>query len=139
MNIYQEEICVKTKGFCDIIDITQNVSKVLRHSNINDGICCLFIPGSTASLTTIEYEPGAVKDLRRFIESLVPQNIHYDHDSRWGDGNGFSHIRASLFRPSLSIPINNNSLTLGTWQQVVIIDFDNRSRDRKVIIKILGL
>lgn len=139
MNIYQKTISIATKGFCDIIDITSIVSKTLRTSNISNGSCLLFIPGSTASLTTIEYEPGVVNDLKRAIEKLIPQNIKYDHDSRWGDGNGFSHIRASLFKPSLTIPFKDNDLLLGTWQQIVLLDFDNRNRDRKIMIQITGI
>lgn len=136
--IYQKEIGLQTRGFCDVIDITQKVSDILRQSNINDGICLVFIPGSTASLTTIEYEPGVVRDLQRFIESIIPQNSHYDHDSRWGDGNGFSHVRASFFKASLTVPVSKNMLLLGTWQQIVLIDFDNRGRNRRIIVKIIG-
>ncbi len=136
--IYQKDIFKKTKGFCDIADITPDVSSALKESGINEGICLIFIPGSTAAITTIENETGVIRDLQKFVEKLIPQNIAYEHNSRWGDGNGFSHVRASFFKASLSVPVSANSLMLGTWQQIVMIDFDNRSRDRHIIIKIMG-
>ncbi len=98
----------------------------------------VFVPGSTAGITTIEFEPGVIQDLRDAIERMAPQTLHYRHDARWGDGNGFAHVRAALLGASISIPVNSKELQLGTWQQVVLVDFDNRSRDREVIIQIVG-
>lgn len=136
--IFQKDIYRETRGFCDVKDITPEVSSCIAESNIREGICVIFIPGSTASVTTIEHEPGVIRDLQKFIEKLIPQDIHYDHNSRWGDGNGFSHVRASILGPSLSIPVSAGGLMLGTWQQIVLIDFDNRSRQRHIILKIIG-
>ncbi len=136
--IFQKDIYRETRGFCDVKDITPEVSSCIAESNIKEGICVIFIPGSTAAVTTIEYEPGVIRDLQKFIEKLIPQDIHYDHNSRWGDGNGFSHVRASILGPSLSIPVSAGGLMLGTWQQIVLIDFDNRSRQRHIILKIIG-
>ncbi len=107
-------------------------------SNIKNGIINIFCPGSTASVTTIEYESGVLEDLKKAIERIVPSHIPYAHDQRWGDGNGFSHVRAALLGPSLTVPIVNGGLALGTWQQVVFIDFDNRNRRRKIVAQVMG-
>ncbi len=131
-------ISVSTQGFCDIHDITGEVRNELKRSKIQEGIATLIVPGSTAGITTIEFEPGAVADLRKAVERLVPENIHYDHDARWGDGNGFAHVRAALLGPSLSVPVVEGQLSLGTWQQIVLVDFDNRPRRREVLIHLLG-
>ena len=136
--IFSETISFSTKGFSDIIDITDHVISVLGHSGIENGLVTVFCPGSTGSVTTIEYESGVLKDFQKAIEKLVPSNIPYEHDRRWGDGNGFSHVRAALMKPSLSIPLIQGRLTLGTWQQVVFIDFDNRKRDRNIFVHITG-
>lgn len=136
--IFSETISFSTKGFSDIIDITDHVISVLGHSGIENGLVTVFCPGSTGSVTTIEYESGVLKDFQKAIEKLVPSNIPYDHDRRWGDGNGFSHVRAALMKPSLSIPLIQGRLTLGTWQQVVFIDFDNRRRERNIFVHITG-
>jgi len=138
MAVYSSMFQIKTDGFSDIKDITPKVENAIGKSNISNGIAVVFVPGSTAGITTIEYEPGVVEDLKKAIERLTPQNIHYDHDARWGDGNGFSHVRASLLGPSLSVPIINSDLQLGAWQQIVLIDFDNRPRTREVCVQILG-
>ena len=135
---YSETISLSTKGFSDIIDITDRVDSVVGHSKIKDGLVTVFCPGSTGSITTIEYESGVLRDLQRAIEKVAPSNIPYEHDKRWGDGNGFSHVRAALMKPSLSIPIIKGRLTLGTWQQIVFIDFDNRRRERNLLVHILG-
>jgi secondary thiamine-phosphate synthase enzyme len=135
---YSETISLSTKGFSDIIDITDRVDSVVGHSKIKDGLVTVFCPGSTGAVTTIEYESGVLRDLQMAIEKIVPSNIPYEHDRRWGDGNGFSHVRAALMKPSLSIPIIKGRLTLGTWQQIVFIDFDNRRRDRKIVVHIVG-
>ncbi|MDP8256215.1 MAG: secondary thiamine-phosphate synthase enzyme YjbQ [Candidatus Alcyoniella australis] len=129
---------LKTAGYCDIIDITSQVEAAQRSSGLESGLCTVFIPGSTAGVTTIEAEPGAMRDLKECIEHLVPQDRHFHHDARWGDGNGFSHVRAALLGPGLSIPVHDGGLGLGTWQQIVLVDFDNRPRDRRVQIQLIG-
>ena len=136
--IFSETISISTKGFSDIIDLTDHVGAVLKRSKIENGLVTVFCPGSTGAVTTIEYESGVLKDLQRAIEKIVPSNIPYDHDRRWGDGNGFSHVRAALMKPSLSVPLIKGKLSLGTWQQIVFIDFDNRSRNRNILVHIIG-
>jgi secondary thiamine-phosphate synthase enzyme len=135
---YSETISLSTKGFSDIIDITDRVDSVVRHSKIEHGLVTVFCPGSTGAVTTIEYETGVLKDLQRVLEKIVPSNIPYEHDKRWGDGNGFSHVRAALMKSSFSIPLIQGKLTLGTWQQIVFIDFDNRRRERNLVVQIVG-
>jgi secondary thiamine-phosphate synthase enzyme len=129
---------LKTKGFNDTHDLTGRVEQCLHESGVESGIVTVFVPGSTAGITTIEYERGALEDLKNAVERIAPQNMHYDHDARWGDGNGFSHVRAALLGPSLSVPIIKGTLQLGTWQQIVLIDFDNRPRTREVIVQVVG-
>ncbi len=136
--IFSETISFGTKGFSDIIDLTDHVGAVLKRSKIENGLVTVFCPGATGAVTTIEYESGVLKDLQRAIEKVVPSNIPYDHDRRWGDGNGFSHVRAALMKPSLSVPLIRGRLSLGTWQQIVFIDFDNRSRNRNILVHIIG-
>ncbi len=138
MTNFSETISITTQGFSDIIDLTSPVLEALDHSGIHDGLVTVFCPGSTGAVTTIEYESGVLKDLRAAIERLVPANVPYEHDRRWGDGNGFSHVRAALMKPSLSIPLIQGLLVLETWQQIVFIDFDNRRRDRRIVVHILG-
>lgn len=138
MKIHTERQTVRTKGFCDVIDITERVQAVLTASGIREGLASLFVPGSTAALTTIEFESGAIEDLQAAIERLAPQDAAYRHNDRWDDGNGFAHVRAALLGPSLTIPIAGGELLLGTWQQIVLIDFDNRPRHREVILHVLG-
>ena len=120
----------------DIIDITQLVVKKVKESEVREGAVTLFIPGSTAALTTIEFESGVVNDLRKAIDRIAPADLYYEHDERWGDGNGYAHVRAALIGPSLHIPIINGEMTLGTWQQIVLVDFDNRPRERRIMIQI---
>lgn len=129
---------ISTKGYADCHNITKEVQEAVSASGIKSGIVTVFIPGSTAGLTTIEYEEGAVSDFVEAIERLIPQGIEYKHDKKWGDGNGFSHVRASFLGPSITVPLVNGELQLGTWQQIMLIDFDNRSRNRKYLISILG-
>jgi len=136
--IFSETISINTKGFTDIIDLTPHVMDVLNRSKIKDGLVTVFCPGSTGSVTTIEYETGVLKDLQKAIEKIVPSHIPYEHDKRWGDGNGFSHVRAALMKPSLSIPLIKGKVTLGTWQQIVFIDFDNRGRKRDLVVQVVG-
>jgi secondary thiamine-phosphate synthase enzyme len=135
---FSETISITTKGFSDIIDMTPHVEKVLERSGIKNGLVTVFCPGSTGGITTIEYEPGVLRDLQKAIEKIVPSDVPYEHDRRWGDGNGFSHVRAALMKPSLSIPLIKGRLSLGTWQQIVFIDFDNRRRERNLFVHILG-
>jgi secondary thiamine-phosphate synthase enzyme len=135
---YSETISLSTKGFSDIIDLTDHVMAVLKRSKIENGLVTVFCPGSTGGITTIEYESGVLKDLQKAIEKIVPSDIPYEHDRRWGDGNGFSHVRAALMKPSLSIPLIKGRLTLGTWQQIVFIDFDNRKRERNILVHVMG-
>jgi secondary thiamine-phosphate synthase enzyme len=136
--VYTDKIILSTSGFCDIIDITDKVEEIVRKSKIKDGLVNVFIKGSTAALTTMEYEPNLVEDMKELIERLVPQNKSYHHNKTWGDDNGFSHLRASLFSADLTIPLTQGRLELGTWQQIVLCDFDNRKRTREVGVKILG-
>lgn len=134
-----EEINISTKGHCDIIDITSKVEEILNKHKIENGQCTLFSVGSTAGITTIEYEPGLLRDLPELFERIIPSNTSYHHDNTWHDGNGYAHLRSALLKTSLTIPIVNGELTLGTWQQIVFIDFDNRRRSRKIIVQLLGL
>ncbi len=129
---------ISTQSDTDIVDITGLVAQHLAKSEIQRGAMILFVPGSTGALTTIEYESGVIQDLRDAIERLVPRDVAYAHDRRWGDGNGYSHVRAALLGPSLHIPIVDGRLSLGTWQQVVLINFDNRARRRRLIIQLMG-
>jgi secondary thiamine-phosphate synthase enzyme len=138
MTVITKDITLQSRGNCDIIDITSQVAKNVEKSGINSGIVTLFIVGSTAGITTIEYEPNLISDFRNMWDRVIPQNIPYEHNKTWGDGNGHSHVRASMLGASLTIPFVNKKLTLGTWQQIVFVDFDNRPRSRKITIQILG-
>jgi len=138
MTVVTKDITLQSKGNCDIIDITSQVAKNVEESGVNSGIVTLFIVGSTAGITTIEYEPNLVSDFKNMWDRVIPQNIPYEHNITWGDGNGHSHVRASTLGASLIIPFVDKSLTLGTWQQIVFVDFDNRPRSRKLTIQILG-
>jgi secondary thiamine-phosphate synthase enzyme len=129
---------VKTKGFNDIIDITPNVQSLLYDSGFKEGSILIFVPGATAGITTIEYEPGLLKDYPKFMEEIIPSNRDYHHDLTWHDGNGYAHIRAALQGASFTVPFSGSQLLLGTWQQIILIDFDNRSRNRKIIVQIMG-
>ncbi len=138
MKIKISKLTESTKGFCDIIDLTAKITALVRDAEIKDGLLTLFVSGSTAALSTIEYEPGLVKDIKEFVEKLIPSDRRYHHDDRWGDDNGFSHLRASLFGPSLQIPIEHGRLVLGTWQQIILLDFDNRPRTREIVVQLIG-
>jgi secondary thiamine-phosphate synthase enzyme len=138
MKIFTAKLTQKTQGFCDIIDITAKVRDVIEKEKVQRGQATLFVSGSTAALTTIENESGLVQDLKEFVEKLIPSDRRYHHDARWGDDNGFSHLRASLFGPSLAVPIENGRPLLGTWQQVVLLDFDNRPRTREITVQLIG-
>ena len=136
--VISEKVSLSTKGNGDIVDITPQVAEKVAQSGLESGTITLFISGSTAGLTTIEYEPGLIADLKEMWRRLVPEDISYQHDRRWGDGNGHAHVRASLLGASLVIPFVGKMLALGTWQQVVVVDFDNRPRSRQVIVQING-
>ena len=138
MTIVTEAITLHAKGYSDVIDITQQVCQKIEKSGIKDGIVVLFVPGSTAAITTIEYESGVINDLTDAIERIAPQDIPYKHDARWGDGNGFAHVRAAILGASSSVPVKEGKPILGTWQQIVVIDFDNRSRKRDIAVQIMG-
>ncbi len=138
MGVVSGSIEVKTKGNCDVIDITAEVSKVVRDSGLKDGIVTVFVPGSTAGVTTVEYEPGLVEDVSELFERLAPAGKNYHHNLRWHDGNGHSHVRAAILGPSLSVPFRDGKLLLGIWQQIVFVDFDNRSREREILCQIIG-
>ncbi len=136
--VVTKKISLETKGHCDIIDITHQVEQQVAETGINSGTVTLFVSGSTAGISTIEFESGLLSDFEGMWERNVPRNITYAHDRRWGDGNGYSHVRASLLGASLVVPFNDKRLTLGTWQQIVLVDFDNRPRSRQVIVQVMG-
>ncbi|NQT30742.1 MAG: YjbQ family protein [Deltaproteobacteria bacterium] len=136
--VITKKISLESKGNCDIIDITAEVQQRLSETGISDGTVTLFISGSTAGITTIEFEPGLIFDFKEMWERNAPRNIPYEHDRAWGDGNGHSHVRASLLGASLVIPFSGKRLALGTWQQIVVVDFDNRARSRQIIVQVMG-
>jgi secondary thiamine-phosphate synthase enzyme len=138
MEILTDSFVVNSKGNTDIIDITNNVQDKINSSGFTEGNVLVFVGGSTAGITTIEYEPGLRKDYPNFFEKIIPSNINYQHDQTWHDGNGHSHVRASLQGASLTVPFSNGDLLLGTWQQIILVDFDNRSRKRNIIVQIIG-
>ena len=138
MSVKNQRIFAQTTGKTDIIDLTVQVEKQVKNSAIENGSVTLFIPGSTASITTIEFESGVINDLKKAIARMAPKDIYYEHNERWGDGNGYAHVRAALIGPSLHIPVIGGKITLGTWQQVVLIDFDNRPRERIIQVQISG-
>ncbi|UCD40966.1 MAG: YjbQ family protein [Chloroflexota bacterium] len=133
-----ETINLNTQGNADIQDITGQISQVVEASGIQDGVVTIFTPSSTSGLTTIEYESGCLSDLRRLFDEIIDPARHYAHNARWGDGNGHSHVRAALLGASFSVPFVNRRLTLGTWQQIIFIDFDNRQRRRELVVQIMG-
>jgi secondary thiamine-phosphate synthase enzyme len=136
--IVTKTIELNTRGRCDIHDITDQIQNHVASSGVGSGMVTVFVPGSTGGLTTIEYEPGLLKDLPELMEKLIPSDRPYEHDKTWHDGNGFSHLRSALIGPDITIPFVSGKLTLGTWQQVVFLDFDNRGRQRKLIVQIVG-
>jgi secondary thiamine-phosphate synthase enzyme len=138
MTVASRTIRLDTKGNCDIVDITSEVAREVRDSGISSGTVTIFVSGSTAGVTTIEFEPGLVADFKDMWDRVIPQNIPYQHDRAWGDGNGHSHVRAALLSASLTIPFIDKRLTLGTWQQIVLLDFDNRSRSREIVVQVIG-
>ena len=132
------EISVETKGEGDIIDLSGAVTEFVRSTGIADGTCHIFVGGSTAAITTIEYEPGLLNDFPELLEKLAPRDMDYEHNKRWGDGNGFSHIRASIIGPDITVPIARGAVVLGTWQQPVLVECDNRTRSRVVYLTAMG-
>ncbi len=138
MAVVTKEIMISTKGFSDLQNITPLVEDFVGGLPFSEGSINVFVPGSTAGITTIEFEPGATKDLQEAFERLIPQADNYRHNLRWGDGNGFSHVRAAILKASLTIPFASSALLLGTWQQIVIMDFDNKGRNRRIILQAIG-
>ena len=138
MQVITEKIKLNSNGDTDIIDITSEVSSALKGTGLKNGLVTVFVSGSTGGLTTVEYEPGLVADLKKFFEKIAPKSGKYEHNLRWHDGNGYAHVRASFLGPSISVPFVKGGLRLGTWQQIIFIDFDNRPRTRELIVQILG-
>ena len=138
MTIEVYHIHVNTTGKTDIIDLTPKAMETVAGSASLNGVLSLFVPGSTAALTTIEYETGVINDLKNAIERMAPEDLNYEHNERWGDGNGYAHVRAALIGPSLQVPVVEGKITLGTWQQIVLLDFDNRARKRQIILQMSG-
>jgi secondary thiamine-phosphate synthase enzyme len=138
MAVVNESISFSTRGDTDIHEITDQVIHIVGASGLKQGIVTIFCPSSTSGITTVEYEPGCVADLRRMFDELIPSNRAYQHDNTWGDANGYSHMRAALLKASLTIPLVNGMLTLGTWQQIIYVDFDNRPRQRELVVQIMG-
>lgn len=138
MQIITETISLSTRGNTDMVDITPQAQEIVHQHGLKEGQITLFVSGSTAGLTTVEYEPGLLKDLPEAFEKIAPAGRRYHHDLTWGDGNGHAHVRASLLGPSLVVPFTDGKLLLGTWQQIVLIDFDTHSRKRTVVAQVMG-
>ena len=138
MATFHETLNYQTKGNCHMIDITSDVGKILSKSQLSAGICTVFVSGSTGSIITIEYEGGLIQDFPEAMERIAPTDAVYEHHLRWHDGNGHSHIRASVVGPSLTVPFTKSGLTLGTWQQITLVDFDNKARSRRVEVMCIG-
>ena len=138
MAVISKQLSIHTKGEDDIQDITQKVSNAVAETRLQSGIVTVFVTGSTGALTTIEYEPGLLTDLPNILGRIAPKSLSYEHEKRWHDGNGHSHVRASLIGPSITVPFINGSLTLGTWQQIVFVELDVRSRTRNIVLQIIG-
>ena len=136
--IHRTELEIHGTADTDASDVTDQVAAAVVESGVREGLCTVFVAGSTAAVTTIEFEPGVVEDLKRAIEKLAPRGERYAHDAAWGDGNGYSHVRAALVGPSLCVPVSDARLVLGTWQQIVVLDFDNRPRRRRVVVQVQG-
>ena len=136
--IESREIVLETKAGTEITDITADVSEIIRKSKIKSGIACVFVTGSTASISTLEYEPNLVKDMKRSLERIAPEGGDYEHHKTWGDDNGSAHVRACLMKPGITVPFEDKKLMLGTWQQIVLLDFDTRNRQREIIVQLIG-
>lgn len=133
-----ETVSVRTEAEDEVVDITREVQEAVSGSGVANGLACVFVAGSTAALTTVEYEPGLVSDLHDAMDRLYPKDIGYEHHRRWGDGNGHSHVRASMLGPSLTVPVVDGRLLLGTWQQIVFMEFDNKPRTREIAVQVVG-
>ncbi len=138
MPVHSTTTEIRTQGNAQILDVTGSVAQAIAESGLSDGIGCIFVPGATGAITTMEYEPGCVADLQALMDRLAPPNASYQHELRWHDGNGHSHLRAALLGPSLAFPFKDKQPLLGTWQQIVLVDFDNRARTRKLIVQLVG-
>jgi secondary thiamine-phosphate synthase enzyme len=138
MTVYTQIIERSSSDGTDIFDITADVQEAVAGSGMKDGVAAVFVPGSTGAVTTVEYEPGLVHDITAFFDRIIPRDMDYGHERMWHDGNGHSHVRASLLGPSLAVPFIKGALTLGTWQQIILLDFDNKPRTRKVIVQVVG-
>jgi secondary thiamine-phosphate synthase enzyme len=138
MEIVTERCAVPTRGDSEVVDITGRLEEILARHGLKEGLLTIFVAGSTASVTTTEFEPGLRKDIPDMLDRIAPRRKRYEHDETWHDGNGHSHIRAALMGPSLSVPFSGGALVLGTWQQVVLIDHDNRSRNREIVVQLMG-
>ncbi len=138
MNVITSSFDLSTQGHTDIIDITKEVAGTLRQTAMTEGQITVFVAGSTAGITSIEYEPGLLQDIPEAFEKFAPTGVTYHHDATWGDGNGYAHVRAAMLGPSFNLPFQGGKLILGTWQQIVLVDFDNRARNRTVIVQLIG-
>lgn len=138
MTVSNGTVTLKTAARDEIIDVTSKVQDIVSKSGIKDGLACVFVVGSTAAVTTVEHEPGLVADMQKAMDRLYPEDTDYEHHRRWGDGNGHSHIRASFVGPSLTVPVVDGKLLLGTWQQIVFMEFDNKPRSRELAVQIVG-
>ena len=138
MTVFNGSIALRTAARDEVIDVTSKVQEIVSRSKVSNGLACVFVVGSTAAVTTVEHEPGLVADLQSAMDRLYPKDIDYDHHRRWGDGNGHSHIRASLVGPSLTVPVVDGHLQLGTWQQIVFMEFDNKPRARELTVQVVG-
>ena len=138
MQVKTERIHLTSRREGDILDITDQVEGAVRGTGIRNGVATVFVPGATGAITTIEYEPGLIHDFPAMLERVAPRGISYEHEKRWHDGNGHSHVRASLVGPSLTVPFTEGSLTLGTWQQIVFVEMDRRGRSREIVLQVLG-
>jgi secondary thiamine-phosphate synthase enzyme len=138
MSVITKSFTIKTKGDTDILDITHQVKKALKETQLKNGILTVFVPGSTAGITTTEYEPGLVQDIPATFEKLVPKRGEYKHNLTWGDGNGYAHVRAALLKSFFTVPFVDGEMSLGTWQQIILVDFDNRRRQREIVVQIIG-
>lgn len=136
--VVTQEFQLSCKGFCDIHNITQNVAEAVRAAGLTNGVATVFTPSATSAITTVEYESGMLADFEALFERIASQAWEYKHNERWHDGNGFSHVRAALLGPSLSVPFSNSQLMLGTWQEIAFIDFDNRHRSRRIVVQMVG-
>lgn len=138
MTVYYAELKIRTKGENDIVDITADVQSIIHDSKVKNGLICVFVPGSTGSVTTIEYEPGLKKDFPAALDRIAPRNMYYSHHETWHDDNGRSHVKASLMGPSITVPFKDGVLLHGTWQQIVFVELDTRPRNRTISVQVIG-